>query len=91
VRPGDGGAAEGAAEVSAVMTPALGTADRISQDWATADQAFAHRIASLLRDLCRPGVNAHVTVHIAGESISVKLDPAPHRWLVDGSKMRRQG
>lgn len=77
--------------MSACITPSLGTPERLIQDFATSDETLCHRIASMIRDLAKPGAKVHASVHIDGEAISVKLEAPPHRWLWDGSKMRRQG
>lgn len=73
------------------MTAHLGTAERTAQDLCVADEAYALMVANKLRDLARPGFNVHMTVHIDGESVSVKLETPPHRWRWDGSRMKRVG
>lgn len=71
--------------------PAHGeTADRLTRDFEAADAALKERIASLLRPLARDGVNLHLTAQIVGPTISVKLEPPPHRWVVEGKVMRKR-
>lgn len=73
------------------MTAHLGTSERVAQDLATADESYALMVANKLRDLAKPGFSVHMTVHLDGESISVKVETPPHRWRWDGTRMKRQG
>jgi hypothetical protein len=76
--------------VSAVPTPPQDSAERLALDADAAERALCERIAGLLRPLARDGVDLHLVVHVKGATVSVKTEPPPRRWVIDGPRLRRQ-
>ncbi len=64
--------------------------ERLCRDAMSADETLCRRDADLLKGMAKSGENEHLTVHIAGPTISVKREPPPYRWPVEDGRLRNR-